>query len=97
MRSTNSAPLALSNSYLTGSPPIGTSMMTLRLSGGLSPMGMRSMFMDVTHLEWDGTNQRPLYIAAPQNGKAPNTQIRQKSLPRRSEDQTSELQSLIRH
>src|SRR3546814_53858 len=29
-------------------------MMTLRLSGGLSPMGMRSMFMDVTHLEWTG-------------------------------------------
>src|SRR5207245_1710515 len=45
MRSTNRAPDFLSNSYLTGSPPTGTSMMTLRLSGGLSPAGMRSMFM----------------------------------------------------
>jgi hypothetical protein len=45
MRSTNSAPDSLSNSYLTGSPPSGTSMTTLRLSGGLAPVGMRSMFM----------------------------------------------------
>jgi len=45
MRSTNSAPLALSNSYFTGSPPTGTSMITLRLSGGSSPIGIRSMFI----------------------------------------------------
>src|SRR6478735_1327500 len=45
MRSTNSAPLALSNSYFTGSPPTGTSMTTLRLSGGLSPAGIRSISM----------------------------------------------------
>src|SRR5690606_3487766 len=46
MRSTNSAPLSLWNSYFTGSPPVGTSMMTLRLSGGLSPTGMYSIRMD---------------------------------------------------
>src|SRR6478609_8964617 len=45
MRSTTSAPLALSNSYFTGSPPTGTSMTTLRLSGGLSPAGIRSISM----------------------------------------------------
>src|SRR3990167_309905 len=45
MRSTNSAPLALSNSYFTGSPPVGTSMITLRLSGGLSPTGILSICM----------------------------------------------------
>src|SRR3546814_3267826 len=45
MRSTQRAPDFLSNSYLTGSPPTGTSMMTLTLSGGLSPMGIRSMFI----------------------------------------------------
>src|SRR5689334_18299992 len=45
MRSTNRAPETLSNSYFTGSPPTGTSMMTLMDSGGSSPTGMRSMFM----------------------------------------------------
>src|ERR1700740_963484 len=45
MRSTNSAPDALSNSYFTGSPPTGTSMMTFRLSGGVSPVGIRSISM----------------------------------------------------
>src|SRR6218665_3010573 len=45
MRSTNRAPETLSNSYFTGSPPTGTSMMTLMLSGGSLPTGMRSMFM----------------------------------------------------
>src|SRR5690348_1481407 len=45
MRSTNSAPDFLSNSYFTGSPPTGTSMTTLMLPGGSSPTGMRSMFM----------------------------------------------------
>src|SRR6476469_7495280 len=45
MRSTNSAPDCLSNSYFTGSPPVGTSMITLRLSGGLSPVGIYSMRM----------------------------------------------------
>src|SRR5690349_15723613 len=45
IRSTNKAPLALSNSYFTGSPPIGTSMSTLTLCGGLAPAGIRSIFM----------------------------------------------------
>ena len=45
MRSTKIAPDTLSNSYLTGSPPIGTSMSTLMLCGGLEPAGIRSMFM----------------------------------------------------
>src|SRR5215217_5486961 len=45
MRSTNKAPDFLSNSYFTGSPPTGTSMMTLMFSGGLSPVGIRLMFM----------------------------------------------------
>src|SRR3954452_7527034 len=45
MRSTNKAPDFLSNSYFTGSPPTGTSMTTLIFSGGLSPVGMRSMFI----------------------------------------------------
>ena len=40
------SPDGLSNSYFTGSPPVGTSMMTLRLSGGLSPTGIDSMRMD---------------------------------------------------
>src|SRR5690606_41510210 len=53
MRSTNSAPLALSNSYLTGSPPVGTSMMTFRLSGGLSPTGMCSICMDARFRGWE--------------------------------------------
>src|SRR5438309_5514626 len=50
MRSTNKAPETLSNSYFTGSPPTGTSMMTLMFSGGLSPVGMRLMFM-TAHLK----------------------------------------------
>src|SRR5690349_8824673 len=45
MRSTKIAPDFLSNSYFTGSPPSGTSMITLIRSGGASPTGMRSMFM----------------------------------------------------
>src|SRR5881275_1033901 len=45
MRSTNKAPDFLSNSYFTGSPPTGTSITTLIFSGGLSPVGMRSMFI----------------------------------------------------
>src|SRR5438046_6261041 len=45
MRSTNRAPDFLSNSYFTGSPPTGTSMITLTLFGGSSPIGMRSMFI----------------------------------------------------
>src|SRR5690242_14853941 len=45
MRSTNNAPDFLSNSYFTGSPPTGTSMTTLTLFGGSSPMGMRSRFI----------------------------------------------------
>ena len=38
------SPDVLSNSYFTGSPPTGTSMTTFRLSGGLSPTGIKSMF-----------------------------------------------------
>src|SRR5678816_526649 len=45
IRSTKMAPLFLSNSYLTGSPPIGTSISTLMLCGGLDPAGIRSIFM----------------------------------------------------
>src|SRR5436190_8870622 len=44
-RSTNSAPDALSTSYLIGSPPIGTSTMTFTSSGGLMPVLIASMFM----------------------------------------------------
>src|SRR5687768_3307917 len=50
MRSTNSAPLALSNSYFTGSPPVGTSMMTLRVCGGFSPTGIKSI--RISDLAW---------------------------------------------
>src|ERR1051326_2659690 len=45
MRSTKIAPDFLSNSYFTGSPPTGTSMITLTRAGGSSPSGIRSMFM----------------------------------------------------
>src|SRR3569833_2211363 len=44
-RSTTSAPEALSSSYLMGSPPIGTSMMTLTSSGTFLPTGIWSMRM----------------------------------------------------
>src|SRR6478735_5303471 len=44
-RSTTSVPAALSISYLIGSPPIGTSMMTLTSSGGLKPILMASRRM----------------------------------------------------
>src|ERR1043165_7517961 len=44
-RSTNNVPTSLSISYLIGSPPTGTSMMTLTSSGGLLPMGIASMRM----------------------------------------------------
>src|SRR5262245_59045186 len=45
-RSTTSVPAALSISYLMGSPPIGTSIMTLTSSGGLMPTDMASMRME---------------------------------------------------
>jgi len=44
-RSTTSVPAALSISYLIGSPPIGTSMMTFTSSGGFWPILMASMRM----------------------------------------------------
>src|SRR3546814_1085483 len=76
MRSTNSAPDFLSNSYFTGSPPTGTSMMTLRLSGGLSPIGTMSIRIGL-----------PL-----SNTREPARPARDE----RSEEHTSELQSLMR-
>src|SRR5215471_20393058 len=44
-RSTTSVPARLSISYLIGSPPIGTSTITLTSSGGWWPMEMASRFM----------------------------------------------------
>src|SRR3954469_18152001 len=44
-RSTTRVPAALSISYLIGSPPIGTSMMTFTSRGGLLPIAMASMRM----------------------------------------------------
>ena len=43
-RSTKSAPDFLSISYLMGSPPTGTSIMTFTSSGGLVPIGIASRF-----------------------------------------------------
>src|SRR5258708_2921976 len=45
-RSTTSVPASLSISYLIGSPPTGTSMMTLTSRGGSIPIEMASMRMD---------------------------------------------------
>src|SRR6202035_3667340 len=45
-RSTTSVPASLSISYLIGSPPTGTSMMTLTSRGGSVPIEMASMRMD---------------------------------------------------
>src|SRR4051812_2834097 len=56
MRSTNSAPDFLSNSYFTGSPPTGTSITTFRLSGGLSPTGIKSIRMSFLY----GVARRPV-------------------------------------
>src|SRR5438552_9586157 len=44
-RSTNTAPVSLSTSYLIGSPCIGISMMTLQSLGTSLPAGTRSRFM----------------------------------------------------
>src|SRR5215510_14637181 len=44
-RSTNTAPVALSTSYFTGSAFIGISMMTLTSSGKFRPAVTRSRFM----------------------------------------------------
>src|SRR3569833_791759 len=49
-RSTTSAPEALSSSYLMGSPPIGTSMMTLTSWGTFFPIGISSIRMG--QLRW---------------------------------------------
>src|SRR5512141_2208757 len=46
-RSTNTAPVSLSTSYLMGSPCIGISMMTLQSFGRSLPAGTRSRFMAV--------------------------------------------------
>src|SRR5215475_10824015 len=48
-RSTTRVPAALSSSYLIGSPPIGTSTMTLTSSGGLFPILMASIRMERSH------------------------------------------------
>src|SRR4029450_300326 len=64
MRSTKMAPLFLSNSYLTGSPPIGTSISTLMLCGGLGPTGIRSIFMMGAPLAMSAHEGHP-------SGKAP--------------------------
>src|SRR6516165_6645374 len=45
-RSTTSVPASLSISYLIGSPPTGTSMMTLTSRGGSIPIETASMRMD---------------------------------------------------
>src|SRR6202020_217772 len=45
-RSTTSVPASLSISYLIGSPPTGTSTMTLTSRGGSIPIEMASMRMD---------------------------------------------------
>src|SRR5690348_16414027 len=44
-RSTNTAPVSLSTSYLIGSPCIGISMMTLQSFGTSAPAGTRSRLM----------------------------------------------------
>src|SRR5262245_1801708 len=78
-RSTTKVPAALSISYLIGSPPIGTSMMTLTSSGGLWPIAMASRRMiglqGCGMARRDGTGDH-----AGHDG--------------RSEEHTSELQSL---
>src|SRR5215471_4435528 len=53
-RSTTNVPAALSISYLIGSPPIGTSMMTLTSSGGLWPIAMasRRILLSKLRLVW---------------------------------------------
>src|SRR5580765_2742791 len=45
-RSTKRVPASLSISYLIGSPPTGTSMMTLTSCGGFLPIEMASMRME---------------------------------------------------
>src|SRR6476469_6526777 len=46
-RSTNTAPVSLSTSYLIGSPCIGISMTTLQSFGTSAPAGTRSRLIDV--------------------------------------------------
>src|SRR5579864_8273856 len=46
-RSTNTAPVSLSTSYLIGSPCIGISTTTLQSFGTSAPAGTRSRFIDV--------------------------------------------------
>src|ERR1700738_1079038 len=50
-RSPTSVPASLSISYLIGSPPTGTSMMTLTSCGGLIPIEMASMRMEGSVVE----------------------------------------------
>src|SRR3954463_2424182 len=50
-RSTTSVPASLSISYLIGSPPTGTSMITLTSCGGLLPVEMASMRMGGSVIE----------------------------------------------
>src|SRR3546814_8592978 len=81
-------------------------MMTLRLSGGLSPMGMRSIFMAVYAPSISERINSPLSIAAVRNEKRSNRIWAAQSVRRnekigftlsaRSEEHTSELQSLMR-
>src|SRR5213596_3240781 len=54
-RSTNTAPVSLSTSYLIGSPRIGISMITLQSFGTSLPAGTRSRFIGRGKaLEWAG-------------------------------------------
>src|SRR5678815_2817246 len=71
MRSTKIAPLGLSNSYLTGSPPIGTSISTLTLCGTSVPDGIRSILMMALPLDADAPRATPQGQARSARGEQP--------------------------